>query len=49
MLGRIINFDLMREPYNWLIVILMMTSFAMMLMLVIQPAQELETGTLSVI
>lgn len=49
MLGRILNFDLMREPYNWLIVILMMSTFALTLMLVIQPAQQLETGTLSVI
>ena len=49
MLDRIINWQLLREPYNWLIVILMMSIGAMLLMLVIQPAQELETGTLKVI
>lgn len=39
-MGRFINFDLLREPYNWVTVIFM-TAFALLLLHLIMP----ETST----
>ena len=48
-LDRIINWQLLKEPYNWVIVILMLAIGYMILMMVQQPLQELPTGTMKVI
>ena len=48
-LSRIINWDLLREPYNWVLVILMLAIGYMILMMVQKPLSELPTGTMSVV
>lgn len=48
-LDRIINWDLLRQPYNWVIVILMLAIGYMILMTIQKPLSELPTGTMNVI
>lgn len=48
-LSRVINWELLREPYNWLIVILMLAIGYMILMMIQKPLSELPTGTMEVI
>lgn len=48
-LGRFINIDLLREPYNWVIVIMMLAIGYMILMMVQKPLSQLPTGTMSVV
>lgn len=48
-LSRIINWDLLREPYNWILVIMMLAIGYMILMMVQKPLSELPTGTMSVV
>lgn len=48
-LSRIINWDLLRQPYNWVIVIMMLAIGFMILMMVQKPLSELPTGTMSVV
>lgn len=44
-----INWDLLKEPYNWVIVIMMLAIGYMILMMVQKPLSELPTGTMSVV
>lgn len=48
-LGRIINWDMLREPYNWIIVIMMLAIGYMLLMYVQKPLSELPIGTMNVV
>lgn len=48
-LSRVINWELLREPYNWVIVIMMLAIGYMLLMLVQKPLQALPVGTVNVI
>jgi hypothetical protein len=48
-LSSIINWELLRHPYNWVIVILMLGIGYGILMLLQKPLSELPTGTLSAI
>jgi len=44
-LDRFINWDLLKEPYNWLIVILMLAIGFMVVMMIQKPLSELPIGT----
>jgi len=44
-----INLDLLRHPYNWIIVILMLAIGYGIFMLIQKPLSELPTGTLNVV
>lgn len=48
-LDSIINWGMFKEPYNWLIVILMLAIGYMMLMFLQKPLSELPTGTMNVV
>lgn len=48
-LDRIINWELLRHPYNWLIVILMLAIGWGIVMMIQKPLDELPTGTLNVV
>lgn len=48
-LSTFINWQMLREPYNWVIVILMLAIGYMILMMIQKPLSELPTGTLSVV
>lgn len=48
-LDRIINWDLLRQPYNWVLVILMLAIGFMILMMIQKPLSELPTGTLTAV
>ena len=48
-LGDFINWEVLRHPYNWIIVILMLAIGYGILMYLQKPLQELPTGTLNVI
>lgn len=48
-LDRIINWELLREPYNWLIVILMLAIGYGILMMIQKPLSQLPTGTMTVV
>ena len=44
-LDQIINWEMLREPYNWIIVILMLAIGYGILMMLQKPLSELPTGT----
>jgi len=48
-LDRIVNLDLLRHPYNWLVVILMLAIGYGILMMIQKPLSELPTGTATVV
>jgi len=48
-LDRFINWELLRHPYNWVIVILMLAIGWGIFMLIQQPLAELPTGTLKAV
>lgn len=49
MLDRFINWDLLKEPYNWIIVILMLAIGWSIFMMIQKPLTELPTGTATVV
>lgn len=48
-MDKFINLDLLRHPYNWIIVILMLAIGYGILMMIQKPLSQLPTGTMTVV